>query len=82
MLLDGWSNFCPKFVGNDQILLISNCIQNFEFITKNDLFVIFQVSILSKKNRSLGSFHDIEIFAVLSPSQILKFNFHTQNIFG
>lgn len=47
-----------------------------------DLFVIFQVSILSKENRSLGSLQDIKNFAVLYPSQILKFNFHTENIFG
>jgi len=47
-----------------------------------DLFVIFQVSILSKENRSLGSLQDIKNFAVLYPSQILKFNFHTENNFG
>lgn len=47
-----------------------------------DLFVNFQVSIVSKENRSLGSLQDIKNFAVLSPSQILKFNFHTENIFG
>ena len=76
-------NCCPKFVGNAHIFLLSNWIQNFEFITKKrDLFVIFQVSILSKENRSLGSLQDIKTFAVLSLSQILKFNVHTENIFG
>ena len=84
MLLDGWSNFC--FVQN-LLVMIKFCCFQIEFrilnlLQKIDLFVIFQVSILSKENRSLGSLQDIKNFAVLSPSQILKFNFHTQNIFG
>ena len=48
------------------------------------VFVIFQVSILPKKNRSLGSLQYIKDFAVLSPSpsQILKFDFHTEIFLG
>ena len=81
MLLDGLSNFCPKFAGNDHIFLLSNWILN---LLQNLIyvFVIFQVSILSKENRSLGSSQDVKTFAVFSQSQILKFDFHTENIFG
>ena len=66
--------------------LVISCFQ-IEVIILNllqqiDLFVIFQISILSNENRSLDSLQDIKIFAVLSPSQILEFNFHTENSFG
>ena len=73
-------------IQNLLVMIIFSCFQ-IEFrilnlLKKNYQFVIFQVSILSKENRSLGSLQDIKYFAVLSPSQILKFNFHTENIFG
>ena len=73
-------------IQNLLVMIIFSCLE-IEFrilnlLQKIYLFVIFQASILSKENRSLGSLEDIKKIAVLSPSQILKFNFHTENSFG
>ena len=74
------------FVQNLLVMIIFSCFQIevriLNLLQQIDLFVIFQVSILSKENRYLGSVQNIKNFAVLSLSQILKFNFHTENIFG
>jgi len=67
-------------------MIIFSCFQIevriLNLLQQIDLFIIIQVSILSNENIFLGSLQDIKKFAVLSPSQILKFNFHTENSFG